>query len=227
MMKKTLIYLMMALSLSACVYPYDVELDGNVEPSLVIDANILVGSTSTVRLSYMQPVDVGLRDRPSGSISGLVYLEDESGNTYQGSNVNGVYTIDSFEARENQKYRLSVVYDNRVYRSEWIEPVAAPEITDVQFSATDSQVLVLLSLKDNNGSGYAAATYEEIWKFHADYLKTFGYDESTNSVSSLMAPDDSLYWCWNKKVSGSQVVIDYSSLHGEAGTGGSKRKCVL
>ena len=215
-MKKFSLYIALTLAVSACVYPYTPELEDTAEPSLVIDANILIGNTSTVNLSYLQPLEVGQRNAGSGRPSGVVYLEDNAGHTYQAENRFGTYVIPPFQPSGSSEYRLTVMADGNTYRSEWITPTEPPTITDVTFSASETQVFVNVSLKEEgSGSGYAAASYEEIWKFHSDFMRMYMYNPESNSVIALMAPDETVYWCWKKSSTGRQVSIDYSSLNGE------------
>mgnify|MGYP002858233978 CR=1 FL=1 len=205
-----------ALLLAGCVYPFSVELEDITEQSLVADANILLGSTSTIKLSYLQSLQVGQSAVSAGRPSAEVYLEDGSGHRYTATGSYGNYTIPAFVPSQDNSYRLTILCDGKTFRSEWIEPVAAPRITDLSFGADETQVHLLLSLEDDgSGSGYAGATLDEIWNFHADFLKELSYDPKSNTVSVIMNPDDSVYWCWRKYSSNSQVIIDYSSLGGK------------
>lgn len=213
---KNIVYLFAALALSSCVYPYNVEFtEEEGGKNLVIDANILLGNTSTIVLSYLEPLDVGRRGIIYNRVEGNVYLEDNTGQTYPAYDMYGVYRINPFPPKEDAQYRLTVLADGKTYRSDWIEPTAPPEITDINFTADNEVVYVNLSLRDDGqGSGYASATFEEIWKFHADFMRLYGYDPETDSVFMLMFPDDKHYWCWKKSVSNFQYSIDYSSVNG-------------
>lgn len=212
---KKLYILLAVLMLTGCVYPFSVELDNAVDSAIVIDANILIGNTSTVQLSYLQPLDVGQRGGSYVRPTGTVYLEDEQGNTYTAVNSGSGFIIHSSDIHSSGKYRVTVVSSGKTYRSEWIEPVAPPRITDVSFSADDTNVYVEMSMEtDGTGSGYAASSVDEIWKFHADYIRFYGYDPETNEVKALMSPDLSHYWCWQKNSSALQTIIDYSGLSG-------------
>ena len=212
-MKKIYI-LALLLMLTGCVYPFSVDLeDIDENSSLVIDANLLLGYTSTIRLSYLQPIQVGQKAVVSGRPSAEVYMEDEAGHKYAATGTNGTYTIPAFTSSYDGKYRLTVLCGGKTYRSEWIDPVDPPIITDVSISADDTDVYVKLSMEDNgSGSGYAAAVIDEIWNFHADFIKNLKYDPETNKVSVIVNPDTRLYWCWRKVKSNEQVIIDYTSL---------------
>ena len=146
---------------------------------------------------------------------GEIYLEDSEGDKYPAVTYYDLYRIPTFPVKENVQYRLTVIADNKTYRSDWIEPTAPPEITDVNFTADNTQVYVRVSLEDHGqGSGYASASFEEIWKFHTDYVRLYGYIPETNSVHMLMYPDESHIWCWRKNILGYSYNIDYSALDG-------------
>lgn len=212
---KKIFYLFAALTLSSCIYPYTPEIDErDYTQSLVIDANILLGNTSTITLSYLQPLDIDhslVYGRPKGE----VYLEDSEGGKYPAYGYYDRYRIAPFPAKDNVQYRLTVIVDGKTYHSEWIEPTAPPEITDVKFTADDTQVFVMLSMEDHGqGSGYASLTFEEIWRFHTDYIRLYGYIPESNSVYMLMAPDEEHHWCWRKNITGYSYNINYSALDG-------------
>lgn len=214
---KKLSVLSALLLLASCTYPFSVELEDTEERSLVVDANILIGNTSTVRLSYLQPLQVGQRGSAAGRPSANVFLEDEKGNAYQAVDNYGTYTIPAFASNGSEKYRLTVVADGKTYRSEWVEPVAPPKITDLAFRADDKNVYLELSMEDDgNGSGYAASVMDEIWNFHVDYVRQLGFDKESASVITLMVPDESHYWCWRKRSVTTQSIIDYSGMDGKA-----------
>lgn len=213
-MKKTLVYIFSALLLTGCLYPFKADVDITVEKHLVVDANILLGSQSYVRLQYLQPLEPG--QRISGSLypSGTVYLQDESGKTYPARGNNGHYYLDVPETVQG-KMKLTVVVDGKTYVSEWVEAVAPPVIKDASFMADETYVHVLLDMEDEgSGSGYAALQYDEIWYFHTDYIRRFDYNEETNSVVELMAGIEYVYWCWFKKQNLDQKLIDYTHLNG-------------
>lgn len=212
-MKKTLTYILSAVLLTGCIYPFKADIDSSVNREVVIDANILLGNKSTVNLYYLQPLEVGERSQNLGYPSGTVYLQDEEGNTYPAQGSAGYYTLNIPEI--DSKFKLTVVVEGNTYVSEWVEPVAPPVIKDVSFSADEENVYVLLSMDDEgSGSGYAALQYDEIWKFHADWVRNYNYDAESNSVYMLQNPIDYHYWCWVKKQFVGQRLIDYTFLNG-------------
>ena len=59
-MKKNICYIIVSVLLTGCIYPYTADIEeAEVARDLVIDANILLGNTSYVSLTYLQPLEVG------------------------------------------------------------------------------------------------------------------------------------------------------------------------
>lgn len=215
-MKKMILLTFMVLLAGSCVYPYDVELEGEMKNTLVVDGNILIGNTSTVQLGYLQPLNVGQRGQSVSRPEGKVYLEEEGGAEIKGSGSAGMYTLPSFTPSDGSRYRLRVEVGGKTYYSDWIEPVKAPEIQDISFTADDDHVYVQVTMRDDgSGEGYAATQYEEMWKFHADYIQMYTYDFRTNSIEPLLLPDSSRQLCWNKDRTYLQELINYVELDRE------------
>lgn len=209
-MRKTILYFLTVCTLSACVYPFKVDLEEELGKHLVIDGVVLLGNTSTITLGYLEELDLAQQvhkySRPAADVS----VEEEDGRSYFASGEKGVYKIPPFYAPEGKRYRLKVVCEGKTYYSDWVEPVNPPTITDVSISADEKNVYVKMSMEDSgNGYGYAAVQFEEYWRFHTDYIKMFYYDERFNKVGSLMNPDMSFYKCWKKNNSASQSIINY------------------
>lgn len=216
-MKKNICYIIVSVLLTGCIYPYTADIEeGEVARDLVIDANILLGNTSYVSLTYLQPLDVGKQNYGfAGYPQATVYLEDENGQQYNATGNNGNYQLNIPETAGG-KFRLTVNCNSQVYRSDWVVPVAPPEVKDISFSADEDNVYVKLSMQDNgSGSGYATVQFDEIWHFHTDFIRSYYYNEDQNSVGMLIKPDMSKYWCWMKNKSPLQKLIDYSSLGGK------------
>lgn len=216
-MKKNICYILVSVLLTGCIYPYTADIEqGEIEGDLVIDANILLGNTSTVNLSYLRPLEVGKQNYGyMGYPQATIYLEDENGQQYIASGNNGFYQLNIPETNAG-KYRLTVNCNGQVYRSEWIVPVAPPEVKNISFSADENNVYVKVSMQDHgSGYGYATVQFDEIWHFHTDYIRSYYYNPDGNVVGILMNPDMSKYWCWMKNRSSRQELVDYSSVGGK------------
>ena len=161
-----------------------------------------------------------------------VWAEDDGGGKYEGNMdysevvtpyyyflnyfLNVPYTIPMENAPADRNYRLCVQTDNLLYTSDWTKPLAPPVIKDISFNATGPEagahVNVYLSLDGGEeATGYAAISFDETWRFHADYYPYYDYDPASNSVSDRLDTWDR-YWCWKSANNGQQTPVDFSGM---------------
>lgn len=199
-----------SLALS-CVFPYEGDLD-SIEGTLVIEGDIILGKSSTVRVSRVLSLDAP----SSGSyiaVSSNVWVEGEDGTVYPGvrsmTDVPG-YSVDLRDAAENTRYRLhvSITESGRNYVSSWREPQMAPVIDDISFEVekTDNprifrpQGKARVSMHARPGaSRFFRWDYEQEWQYHAWYMQRFDYDFT--EMDYVPYYDESIYWCWAKSPS--------------------------
>ena len=211
-MKRFATYILTALAACACVYPLDIDTEEYSGNTLVVDASIIIGGKSTVTLSHLMPLDGG-GFTYAGDGNAEVILESDQGDKYSDSTA--PYTINTAGASAACKYRLVVKCDGKTYCSDWIKPLPAPKISDVSFSADERTVQVSVSANgQEGGQGYAAIQYDEIWKFHAEYVRIFDYNVLNNSIDPIQEPDYTYYICWNKSVNVQETLVDYTSTGG-------------
>lgn len=235
-MKKWFYLCAAALGLSACIYPYDVQLDSTeTEKVLVVDGNIVAGGVSTVYLSYMIPFS---SDGWSFSLpeNGKVWIEDETGKQYpgyqagtlspsfdyssstyepvyyRGSNV--PFIISTEDAGSGHQYRVVVEADGETYVSGWQKPSPVPEITDVYFEADDHNVYVYVDLEKAaaDGSGYLGFTFDETWEFHVDYDPEWFIDTKGWFYYQDLFYQNPNVWCFQSVSSPRRILVDYTSL---------------
>ena len=133
-MKKYVLCIALLAAVSACIYPYDVELDSDPRQTVVVDGEIVVGGTSRINLSYMVPLNssyVGQR------ANGMAYIENEAGTIYRpiSSALSSTIVIPMNDAPAGQRYRAVITVDGENYSSDWLEPVAPPVLRSISFSA--------------------------------------------------------------------------------------------
>ena len=211
-MRKSLSYILVLFSLSACIYPYSADLDSTDEQTLVVEGNVVIGGISKVYLRNLMELD----SHYALSMKGNIYLESEKGARYHASSsASGNYNIDTREALSGDRYRLVVSSNGNTYSTDWIKAEDPPILGEVKFRADDQNVYVQISFNGGSASnGFAAITYEEIWRFHADYQQWYYYNEENNSVEDLMEPDDSKYYCWRHVTKSGETILDYSRMGG-------------
>ena len=214
MFKKSILYIAATALLGvSCIYPYNADIPEETKNALVVDGKIVIGGYSTVTLSQL----LSLKGRAEGIPSGDVFLEEENGATYTGVLMRpGQYSIPAQEANPDSRYRLRVESGGKTYSTDWITLIAAPDIEDLNISADRQNVNVLLSFSSRDeGYGYAAVSFQEIWYFHVEYLQMLTYDPESNSVAPITSPDLTYYYCWNKTSYSNEKIIDYSYIDKE------------
>ena len=239
-MKKILSIIAVLLCATACIYPYQPDLGETPEGIIVVDGNLMIGETSTVQIGTMYPLwpDKNKTDvEESGNViyyagnpyyyGGLVaervWAEDDAGDVYEGELTSGgwesgwyymmtTYTLHTENATANRQYRVCVQADGRLYTSDWIKPLAAPVIKKITFKSDKANVMVNVSLDSGpDATGYVLFTFDETWRFHADWYPDFDYDPYSNSVSQRYFAWDH-YWCWKSVNSQVQVPVDYTGM---------------
>ena len=195
-MKKFVITALAALLVSACVYPYEPELEEkDLEKQLVVDGKILVGGTSTITVNYLQP----LGKATSGIPMAEAWVEDNLGNKYYpetGHTRGSYFVIDTPEGPEGAQYRAVIKCDAETYVSAWLTPDEAPEITNVSFTADEGYVHVMVDLDTHmDRPGNYGFMYEETWEFHSDYYPELFINPQTWQYYQPMG-GYAFYWCY-------------------------------
>ena len=243
-MKKILSLLAVLSLATACIYPYQPDLEDAPEGVLVVDGNLVIGEKSTVSIGFMSSLWPKKNDQnSSGNIVYYtkastdeilrVWVEDDAGGTYEGIPAtvrpgwldsyspyyyytNFPYTIDLENAPSDRSYRVCVRAGGYSYTSDMIKPLAAPIIKKIDFKAskpTDkADVTVSVTLDGGpEATGYVLLSYEETWRFHADYYPNYEYDPRSNTVYDRIEPW-TRYWCWKHVDNKIQIPVDYTAM---------------
>ena len=211
-----LTYFLFLITLSSCVYPYNVDLEDEQKYITVLEGDIIVGGVSTVNLSTVTSLyDI---DPYQGVIRGRVRIEDESGRTYEPVDLpkNGLLSrsisIPTYDAPTDQRYRVVAEIEGRTYLSDWVEPLSPPKISAVEFKADEHFVRVYVSMEaGEKATGFIGLTSEETWEFHSDFLPKYDYDQSKRVYveRTLEYPN---YWCWTNRYNESLVLVNHSEI---------------
>ena len=246
-MKKILSILAVLTLATACIYPYQPDLEEAPEGVLVVDGNLIIGEVSTVRIGYMTSLWPNSNGQSSGgdliyysrasmyNKTPRVWAEDDAGGRYEGTLASGndlelysssyayyfpsayaTYTIDLENAPADRSYRVCVSVEDQDYTSDLITPLAPPVIKDINFKASKpsdkADVTVSVSLEGGpDATGYVLLSFEETWRFHADYYPNYEYDPRTNSVSERIDAW-TRYWCWKYVNNNRQIPVDFTGM---------------
>ena len=251
-MKKSLSIIAVLALATACIYPYQPDLEDAPEGVLVVDGSILPGEQSVVRIGYMTSLWPKKADPDDGPMQGYlfsnyaggygygylqgpavsrIWAEDDAGGVYEGTlsassspslyeygwswyNPLIPYTLPTENAPTDRSYRLCITAGDRQYSSDWIKPLAPPVLRkiDLKMNKAKTDVQVLVSLDGgSDATGYALLSFDETWRFHADYYPNFQYDPATNSVTERYFTWER-YWCWKHADSGTQTPVDFTGM---------------
>lgn len=206
------------LSATACIYPYDPDLEKAPEGVLVVDGDISIGSTTTLRLGTMYSLfssDFGYSysyTDEDGTVYSLAdaraWVEDSEGDVYEG--IPGLFgsgsayayedwgyygynplqfTVHTEDAPANREYRVCVDVFGARYSSDWTKPLQGPVINEISFVPNQDKVTVAVSIDGGpEATGYVSLSYEETWEFHTDYTLSYVVDTSSWTVAIPFSP---------------------------------------
>ena len=239
-MKKSLSIIAVLALATACIYPFQPDLEEAPEGVLAVDGSIMIGEPSIVRVGSMFSL-IPKKTDPSSAPGGYYYAsslehglevqrvwaEDNAGVVYEGTyspiNFDGNYTmlpysIPTEKAPNNRSYRVCIQANGDLYSSDWIKPLAPPVLRKITFKASKqtekAEVTVAVTLDGGeDATGYVLLSFDETWKFHADWYPNYDYDPDSNTVSERLTVWDR-YWCWKHVDSQTQVPVDITGMTG-------------
>lgn len=222
-MKKWIVFLATTLALSSCIYKFTPELETDVKETLVVDGKILVGGISTVQLSYLLPLGTNAQ---TSVPFGRVWIEDDLGNIYRpqsgqeyGSsfNIPTAYSTHGTDINKATEFRAVAEVDGKTYSSAWLTPDPAPEITQINFVANETDVQVMVDLKTGvNDAGFYGFMIEEDWEFHSDYYPQYFIDPNSWTYYQPIG-DYPFYWCFRHSSPQRMFLLNTQSLQTEGG----------
>lgn len=206
-----------ALTAVSCIYSFDPDIESDAG-GLVVEGDIVIGDTTTVTLSLIEPLD----GTSAGSTSGSVWIEDSEGTVYSPYYDDGdSFEIDLVSAPEDRQYRLCVTLDSPVaggsstqFASEWATPQPAPQIDSISYDVDDENFILSLSVHSEAESGCFRWDYREDWEFHADFMAEYEFNPEDSSYSYIMGTPEN-YWCWSYSTSSQAGIAIAKSTGGE------------
>ena len=222
-MKKVLypLLIVLAAAVSSCVYPFELETEA-VDEILVIEGDIVPGSSSEVILSYVSPVtnDPNVVTRvPSTAVvrievdtpkaeGGTLYYEVT---TPERRDRNGlVYIVrltdpNLFQSSNPGAHQYRLVVENgdngRTYASEWMRLESeSVSIRSLYARLTEDQSAVDIFMDFKGHGGYYRISYKEDWKYTAMYQANCTYNpppQGSHSVGTISMIPLNRYECWS------------------------------
>ena len=211
-MRKIQIFALIAVLSAAvsCVYPFDPEL-GHSDRRLVVEGDILIGSTSTITLSYMAFLDEKNAENVPQS---TVEVQSEDGVRYVAKYTSDQkYLVDLTEAPNDVRYRMYVKLNSGAeYVSSWEYPRLPATVDNITFEYDGYNVKFNLSLHSDDGEQYFRWNFDEVWEYESTYTSYCQYipvsqggEDPTGSV--LQGKQDiGLHYCWRQNTSSALML---------------------
>ncbi|MBR3075728.1 MAG: DUF4249 family protein, partial [Bacteroidales bacterium] len=96
-MKKYICLILLVFAASSCIYPYEIDLDGNAPERLVVYGDILIGEQTQIQLSYVMPLSANPDTPKPVPPQARVRVENSKRKSFPGvaSGKGGIYVIDT------------------------------------------------------------------------------------------------------------------------------------
>jgi hypothetical protein len=206
---------MTALCMSvSCVEPYSVNVGGTDPNYLVVDG-FLNASENKVSVRLTRAVALSneagfapVNDDPANPI--VVNLEDESGNVYPLSRLEGQvgeYEASAIPLNADVRYRVHVtIPPSEEYASEYVEIKQTPAIEKVFFDPADKLRILIDTSDPTSQSKYYRWTYSETWEYTSPYNSTL---KLVGGEVVSRPEEEQIYRCY--KTDNSQKILLASS----------------
>jgi len=168
--------------LFSCRELYEPEIAVVDHGFLVVEGFVEVGGgRSSVKLSRTVPVYADQNLRPVAQA--LLILEGQEAGSWQFVEKEaGEYVLDA-DLLESQNYKLRIfIGENESFESDWMQPLIAPEITDLYFEREEEGVFIYAEGQRNGEKGFMLLTAEETWQFRSAYNSLFVYNPETFEI---------------------------------------------
>ena len=182
MKKRWLILAVFLPLLGACVYDYEAELTGD-QYTVVIEGDIIVGGTTTVSFSRLNPEVLGNNTNSNAELNSyyrgpggwglpvnfIARVEGEDGTVVEGNGLGGLCSLDTRSLNPGVRYRLSLddLENGMHYTSQWETVETAPVIDSLSYSINNNQLDVRITFHSDGSTPYYCLVYDEQWEYHA------------------------------------------------------------
>jgi hypothetical protein len=174
-MKRSLVFLFLAVGFSQCIEPYVPPSVSSNPDFMVIDAFLEAGGTATVDIHHTIALDSP--DIATSENGALVTIESDNGVSWQLPGVgDGKYLGESLSIDPEKKYRLKIrTVSNRSYESEFVPVKISPPIDSLHWSIDESGLELYVSSHDPLGASkyfrwMSTETYEYLAPYPSGYI---------------------------------------------------------
>lgn len=210
MKKLTTLAFAFLLLLGSCVYPYDIQMDDEVDLIPVVDGRIVAGDKATLSINWVLPLNVRPNKAKIRNVPYTWWVIDSNGKTYHPTE-SLPNQVPMTSASGDLQYKMHLEMLDAVYESEWMGSVAPPIVDSISIWADEKKVNSKATLRlPDSATGYIAISTEETWEFHADLMAEWYIDTEDWSLNEVHDPSVINYYCWISSNSKEELIMDLS-----------------
>jgi hypothetical protein len=212
-MKKNILFILLYISLTACIEPYESPVISPETGYLVVEGAINSGNGKTeIFLKRTVALEDGSLKLEKGA-QVKVEAEDKTFNLLS-EEKDGYYTIERLNLSENKKYKLSILTKNgNQYESTLLDVQSNTPIDSVSWSRDSDGVRLFSSTHDpNNNTNYYRWEFKETWEQFGEYKSFLKYQITDNgqnksykvvfrNLDDNRTFDSTMYYCWQENQS--------------------------
>ncbi|MCL2501858.1 MAG: DUF4249 domain-containing protein, partial [Bacteroidales bacterium] len=205
-LKKLYIYpiLVFVVVTTACITPFSPKGIEAEEDALVIEGDIIIYGETKVYLSLLRTLD---SDYDVIYVTHAhVWIENQQGDVYTGyvaeeTNDSPHFVIDTRTLSLDAQYKLCVhLWDGRQYESDFLTPLATPDIHAIGFTVHDTRTAVdfhVTTYGDDHNSRFYKWNYTEDWEIISPHYSGIYFDPVLE-VFRRYPGESPVYYCWKR-----------------------------
>ena len=185
--------MLLSVAIVGCVYDYepeDEDVQGLVNPLVVIDGDIIAGGITRVKVGLTQSL---VSDEEAVPLGVAVWVESEDGESLSGMMLEETlneFEVDTRNLDMDGKYRLCVTVPGRgEYVSQFKGVLVSPPIDSITYSVSADRSYARIEITTHNDEPkcklYCKWNYSENWESNAVYPAELEYDIKTQVMRKL------------------------------------------
>lgn len=182
--------------LAGCLEPYQPP-TVKESPDFLVVNGFLNSKKGEVNVTLSHTVALNSIERPAAEQNAEVFLQEESGASYNllPSTTAGTYLREELVLSTEKRYRLFIqTASGKEYESDYISLTQTPEIDSISYSVLGDELEIFVNTHDPTGkSTYYRWNYIETWEYEAQYNSGWIIK---NGKAEIRQIDEDIQTCW-------------------------------
>lgn len=212
-------------TLSTCITAYEPEGIISTENILVVEGSIIAPYGTFIKLSKSRKItdDSNYTYIKDAAIS--IIADDGSIIASVDSKIeNDTIVPGEYEVKEKLtfapglKYAVQIKTENKLYQSEYVEPLYAPEIDNVTWQHEEAKSVDIKVSTHNtaDASIYYRWIYQEDWEIRSEFVSHYAWSQETGVVRLSVDSPNNTYYCWDNATSHNFLLGKADNLKGNS-----------